>query len=170
MRLILFFALATLVATSSALGQGNPRSAITQPSRQQFRTVKYAERVKRVLNHTTELRNDEKNSQDPEKLALGQCEDTNVNFFLPIVEAQSLVPAVVGTPVVTPLFGGDTSPLNVAHFHCATASIGGRPPAAVNFVLIRLGLSTTGHYVLHVMTDSRPFQPHRTLGVLPRIS
>ena len=135
MRLILFFSLATLVATS-AVGQGNPRSTITQPSRKQIRTIEYPERAERVLNHTTLLRNDEKNSQDPEKLALGQCEDTNVNFFLPIVEAQSLVPAGVGAPIVTPLFGGNTSPLNVAHFYCATASIGGRPPAAINFALI----------------------------------
>ncbi|HXU08337.1 MAG TPA: hypothetical protein VN743_05020 [Blastocatellia bacterium] len=129
---------------------------------EQFLMGKYPEGSERVLNRTTKLREDQKNSQHPEKLALGQCEDTNVNFFLPVMEAKSLIPAVVGAPIVTPLFGGNTTPLNVAHFHCATASIGGRPLAAINFVLIRLGLSTSGHYVMHVMTDSRPFQ--RALG------
>jgi len=82
----------------------------------------------------------------------------DVNFFLPVTEAQRLLPTAVGSPVVTPLFGGNTTPLNVAHFHCANASIGGRPPAVINFVLIRLGLTTGAHYVLHILTDSTQFQ------------
>lgn len=94
----------------------------------------------------------------PETLALGSCEDTNLNFFLPAAEALASVPSEVGAPVVTPLFGGDTTPLNVAHFHCAGASIGGRPAAPINFVLTRFGLDPGRHYVLRVLTDSVQLQ------------
>jgi hypothetical protein len=55
---------------------------------------------------------------------------------------------------VTRLFGGNTTPLNVAHFHCAEASIGERPAAPINFALGRFGLDPSGHYVMWVMTDS----------------
>ena len=92
----------------------------------------------------------------PETLALGSCEDTNLNFFLAATEARALVPSAVGTPVVTPLFGGDTTPLNVAHFHCGRASIGGRPVGPINFALVRFGLNPGGHYVMWVLTDSDP--------------
>lgn len=89
-----------------------------------------------------------------DRLALGSCEDTNLNLFLSTAHARQFVPDTIGTPAVTPLFGGETTPLNVAHFRCAAASIGGRPAAALNFALVRVPLHPEGHLVLWVLTDS----------------
>ena len=61
----------------------------------------------------------------------------------------------MGAPLVKSRFGGNTTPLNVAHFHCTGASVGGHPVASVNFALIRLPLDPGGHFVLWVLTDSR---------------
>jgi hypothetical protein len=95
---------------------------------------------------------------DEDTLAFGSCEDTNLNLFLPAAEARALVASALGDPLVTPLFGGATTPLNIAHFHCAQASIGGRAAGLVNFALVRIPLLPKGHYVIRVLTDSRPLQ------------
>src|SRR6266542_3203236 len=99
-------------------------------------------------------------------LAFGSCEDTNLNFFLPVADTRPLLPNAVGPPIVTPRFGGDTTSLNIAHFYCGRASIAGRPATAMNFALIRLGLKPAGYYVLWVLTDSQQFhQALRSRGI-----
>ena len=90
-----------------------------------------------------------------EALVLGSCEDTNLNLFLPSAEARAWIPSAVGAPLGTPRFGGNTTPLNVAHFRCTEVSVGGRPVTSVNFALIRVPLDPGGHFVLWVLTDSR---------------
>jgi hypothetical protein len=94
-------------------------------------------------------------------LALGSCADTNLNLFLPAEEAKASVPQDVGSPIVMPLFGGNTTPFNIAHFHCEQASIDDQPLAPINIILVRFGLNPRGHYVKWVLTDSH--QLHNAL-------
>ncbi len=124
---------------------------------EQFLKGKYPQEAVEVRNTTSEASVAEKKNVDAQSLALGACTDTNLNFFLPTSEARALVPSAVGAPIVTPRFGGKTTPLNVAHFHCKQSSIGGRSAGPIHFALARLPLTPSGFYVLWVLTDSRPF-------------
>jgi proline iminopeptidase len=99
-----------------------------------------------------------KKNVDAERLTLRACTDTNLNFFLPTPEARALVPSIMGSPFVTPLFGGNTTPLNVAHFHCKESSFGGSSGGPLHFALARVPLNPTGFYVMWVLTDNRSFR------------